>query len=261
MNENEVIVAEATENVEITTEETTESQPAPRTFTQEEVNEIVAKRLARQEARFKKEQERKYGELEEVLRAGTGETDVKGMTSKFRKFYQDKGITIPERPTYSDKDIETLARAEANEIINAGYDEVVDEVDRLALIGAENMTPRERAVFTALAEHRQSAERQRELSKIGVTEEEISSQEFRDFASKFNPKTPISEIYSIYRSTKPKKQITTMGSVKNTDSADSGVKDFYSIEEIRRFTKADFDRNPALFKACEASLLDKRNRK
>ena len=123
------------------------------------------------------------------------------------------------------------------------------------------MTPRERAVFTVLAEHRQSAERQRELSKIGVTEEEISSQEFRDFAAKFNPKTPISEIYSIYRTTKPKKQITTMGSVKNTDSADSGVKDFYTIEEIRRFTKADFDRNPALFKACEASLLDKRNRK
>ena len=260
MNENEIIVAEATENVEITTEETKES-PAPKTFTQEEVNEIVAKRLARQEARFKKDQERKYGELEEVLKAGTGESDVKGMTSKFRKFYQEKGIAIPERPTYSDKDIQTLARAEANEIINAGYDEVVDEVDRLALIGAENMTPRERAVFTVLAEHRQSAERQRELSKIGVTEDEVNSQEFRDFASKFNPKTPISEIYSIYRTTKPKKQITPMGSVKNTDSADSGVKDFYSIEEIRRFTKADFDKNPALFKACEASLLDKRNRK
>lgn len=259
MNENEVIVAEATENVETTTEETTESQPAPRTFTQKEVDEIVAKRLARQEARFKKETERKYGELEEVLKAGTGESDVNGMTSKFRKFYQEKGIVIPEKPTYSDKDIQTLARAEANEIINAGYDEVVDEVDRLALIGAENMTPRERAVFTALAEHRQSAERQRELSKIGVTEDEMNSQEFRDFASKFNPKTSISEIYSIYRTTKPKKQITTMGSVKNTDSTDSGVKDFYSIEEIKRFTKADFDKNPALFKACESSLLDKRN--
>ena len=260
MNDNEIIVAEATENVEITTEETTEA-PTPRTFTQEEVDDIVRRRLARQEARFKKDQERKYGELEEVLRAGTGETDVKGMTSKFRKFYQDKGITIPEKPTYSAKDLETLARADADEIIKAGYDELVDEVDRLALIGAANMTPRERAVFTALAEHRQSAERQRELSKIGVTEDELSDPDFKAFSAKFNSKTPISEIYSIYRTTKPKKQHTTIGSVKNTDSADSGVKDFYSLEEIRRFTKADFDRNPALFKACEASLLDKRNKR
>jgi hypothetical protein len=33
-----------------------------------------------------------------------------------------------------------------------------------------------------------------------------------------------------------------MGSMKNTDSGDSGVKDFYTPEEARKFTKKDFDR-------------------
>jgi hypothetical protein len=254
MNENEVIVAEATENVETTTEETTESQPAPRTFTQKEVDEIVAKRLARQEARFKKETERKYGELESVLKAGTGKESVEEMTDTFRDFYQKKGIQIAQKPAYSDSDIEVLAQAEAADIIRAGYDEVVDEVERLTELGAANMTAREKAVFKVLAEHRQNAERSRELNKIGVTEDVYGSQEFKDFASKFNPNTPIKDIYDIYAKTKPKKEIKTMGSMKNNTSADSGVKDFYTKDEALKFTKKDFDNNPELYKKVIESM-------
>ena len=137
--------------------------------------------------------------------------------------------------------MEVLARAEADEIIRSGYEEVVEEVDRLSEIGAANMTAREKALFKALAEHRQNTERHNELSKIGVTDEVYNSKEFQDFAKKFNPTTPIADIYSIYSKTQPTKDITPMGSMKNTVTKE--VKDFYSAEEISRLTEDDL-RNP-----------------
>ena len=250
MNENETLVIEqVAENVEHTTEET------PKTYTQDEVDAIVGKRLARQEARIKKDYDRKYGDLVDTLKAGTGTEDVGEMTDTFKKFYQSKGIKIPNKTDYSAKDIETLARAEADDIIRAGYDEVVEEVDRLTEIGADKMTAREKAVFRVLAEHRQNAETSKELAKIGVTEDVYNSAEFKDFKSKFNPNTPIKDIYDIYNKTQPKKEFKTMGSMKNSTSEDGTIKDFYTRDEALQFTKKDFDKNPALFKAVEASML------
>jgi hypothetical protein len=249
MNEQEILV-EQTENTEITAEET----PAVKTYTQEEVDAIVGKAKARAKAKVEKDYQRKYGGLEEVLRAGTGKESVEEMTDTFAEFYRGKGINIPEKPKYSQKDLEVLARAEANEIINSGYEDVVEEVERLTAVGAANMTAREKALFKVLAEHRQNAERGRELSSIGVTEDVYNSQEFQSFAGKFNSNTPIKDIYDIYAKTQPKKEHKTMGSMKNTNTGDKGVKEFYTVEEARRFTKKDFDSNPALFAAVEKSM-------
>ena len=253
MNEQEILV---TEQVAENTEQTVEETPK---YTEAEFNakldEVLGKKIARKEAKIRKEYERKYGNLEEVLKAGTGKESVEEMTDTFADFYRKKGITIPEKPVYAAKDIEVLARAEADDIISGGFDEVVEEVDRLAAKGASNMTAREKAVFKTLAEYRQSAERGKELSKIGVTEDVYNSQEFKDFAGKFNANTPIRDIYDIYAKTKPRKEIKPMGSMKNTTSDDGTVKDFYTREEALKFTKKDFDKNPALFKAVEASML------
>lgn len=249
METNETFVPEqVTENVEQTTE-----QP-PKMFTQEEVNEIVGKAKARTRAKVEKESQRKYGRLEEVLKAGTGKESVEEVTDTFEQFYQKKGIQFPTKPAYSDSDIEVLARADAEDIIRSGYEEVVEEVDRLAGIGVANMSAREKALFKTLAEHRQSAERGRELTKIGVKEEVYESKEFKDFAGKFAPTTPIRDIYDIYQKTQPKKEIQPMGSMKSNGSAEGGVKDFYSFEEAKKFTKKDFDKNPALYAAVQRSM-------
>ena len=249
MSEEKVLV-EQTENVEQTTEQT---QQQEKTYTQSEVNEIVGKAKARVRAKVEKENSRKYGGLVDVLKAGTGKESVEEMTDTFTEFYRGKGINIPAKPNYTAKDIEVLARAEAADIINSGYEEVVEEMDRLTELGAAKMTEREKAVFRVLAEHRQKAERSRDLSEIGVTEDVYNSKDFTDFASKFNPNTPIKDVYDIYAKTQPKKDIKTMGSMKNNDSTDNGVKDFYTVEEARAFTKADFDKNPALYKAvCDS---------
>lgn len=254
MNEQEILVVDETaENAEITAEET------PKTYTEAEFNakldEVLGKKLARRENKIRKEYERKYGNLESVLRAGTGKDSIDEIAESFAQFYKGKGVEIPEKPTYSAKDIEVLARAEAEEIMRSGDDDVVEEVERLAKIGADKMTDREKAVFRVLAEHRQNTERKNELSKIGVAEDIYNSAEFKEFASKFNAKTPIKDVYDIYSKTLPKKEIKTMGSMKNTASNDSGVKEFYSRDEALKFTKKDFDKNPALYKAVEASML------
>ena len=252
-NMENLVTEQVTENVEQTTEE------SPKTYTEAEFNakldEVLGKKIARREAKIRREYERKYGNLEEVLKTGTGEEDVDKIADSFKDFYAKKGIKFPDKPRYNEREIEVLAKAEAEDIIRAGYDEVVEEVNRLADIGAANMTAKEKAVFRTLAEHRQSADRAKELKQIGVTEDVFNSQDFKDFSAKFAANTPVKDIYDIYAKTQPKKDIKPMGSMKNSNSADSGVKDFYTPEEARQFTKKDFDNNPALFKAVENSML------
>lgn len=246
------------ENAETPAEESVEKVETPKTYTEEEFNqkfnEAVGKKLARQEAKIRKEYERKYGALENVLKAGTGKNSVEEMTDTFKKFYESKGISIPSEPTYSNEDIEVLAQNEANKIIGLGFEEAVEEADRLNELGANNMTDREKSVFVALTNYIKSAEQNKELSKIGVHEDVYNSKEFKDFASKFSSNTPITEVYEIYSKTLPKKDIKPMGSIKNTTIDTTTVKDFYTYEEAKKFTRADFDKNPKLFEAVEKSM-------
>ena len=246
----------ATENVAENAEQTAEQTPE-KTYTEAEFNakldEVLGKKIARREAKIRKEYDRKYGDLVDTLKAGTGKESVEELTDTLSKFYESKGIKINKTPEYSAKDIETLARAEADEIIRGGDEDVAEEFDRLEALGTK-MTKREQETFRMLAEHMQSAQTSRELAKIGVTEDVYASKEFRDFSKKFAKDTPITEIYNIYAQTKPKKEIKTMGSMKNNNSADNGIKDFYTIDEARKFTQKDFEKNPKLFeKVVESS--------
>lgn len=255
-NEN-LVTEEVAENVEQqTTEEIAEQ---PKTYTEAEFNakldEVLGKRIARKEAKIRKEYERKYGDMEytsNVLKAGLQTDSVEEATDQLAKFYADKGRKMPQKPNYSARDVETLARADAEEIIQGGYDEVVEEVERLKNIGAENMTARDRALFKVLAEHRQTTERSRELAAIGVTEELYNSKEFQEFASDFNPKTPIERIYNLYKQTLPKKEIRTAGSMKQSQDY-NGPKEYYSPEEIDKLTEEDLD-DPVVWEAVRRSM-------
>lgn len=249
MLENENLAADVAENAE------QNAEPSEKTYTQSQLDEIVGKRLARNSAKIRKEYDRKYGDLEAVLKAGTGKESVEEMTDTFKTFYESKGIKLPEKPNYSDKDLEVLAAADAKDVINSGDEDVIEELNRLTDVGFDNMTAREKAYFKVLAEHRQNTERHKELSKIGVTDDVYNSREFQEFASKFNSNTPIADIYSIYTKTQPKKEIKPMGSMTNKTSEDGTIKDFYTRDEALKFTKADFDKSPELFKAVQDSML------
>lgn len=247
----EEVIAENAENPAEETPIYTESQ-----FNQKvkaTVDEAIGKKIARREAKIRKEYERKYGALEDVLKAGTGKQSVEEMTDSFKSFYENKGIDIPQRPEYSPADIEILAKAEAEDIIRLGFDEAVEEADLLNQKG-NAMTAKEKAVFRKLTDYIKLKEKHKELEEIGVTADVYESPEFIAFASKFNSDTPISEIYDYYNKTKPKKEIKTMGSVKNTTADDSGIKEFYTPEEARKFTQKEINDNPALLAAIERSM-------
>lgn len=259
MFENENLVTEeVTENVEdVTTEETSEQVETPeKVYTEaefnEKLNEVSGKRASRKEAKIRKEYERKYGPLIDVLKAGTGIEDVGEMANTFKDFYSQKGIEFKSEPNYSTRDIEILAKAEANEIINSGFEDVIEEADRLNELGVENMSAREKAVFVELTKHIKNTETSKELAKLGVTEDVYNSPEFQEFASKFNSNVPIAEVLNYYNQQKPKKEFKTMGSVKNT-TVDTGVKDYYSPEEIDRLTEKDLD-NPHVWEAVRRSM-------
>ena len=251
MNENERLV---TENVAENAEQTAEQ--SPKTYTEAEFNakldEVIGKKIARKEAKIRKEYEGKYNDLMDVIEAGTGERDVTKVTDNFKRFYESKGVKVQKRAEYSAKDIETLAKAEADDIIKSGFDEVVEETDRLAEIGVERMSARDKARFKILAEHRHATELGNKLAEIGVTEEEYNSPEFKEFRGMCREDIPIEKVYETFRKTQPKKEFKTAGSMKNTTSAIDGVKDFYSPEEARRFTEKDLRNNPAL----EAAILN-----
>ena len=254
MNENEKLV---TENVAENTENTVEEIPEKK-YTEAEFNakldEVIGKKIARKEAKIRKEYEGKYSDLMDVLKAGTGKEDVSEVTDTFKKFYESKGIRVPNKANYSDKDIEILARAEAEDIIKSGFDEVVEETDRLAERGVDKMTAREKAVFKILAEHRHSAEVGNKFTAMGVTEEEYNSSEFKEFHKMFNGDVPLEKVYETYRKVQPKKEFKTAGSMKNATSASEGVKDFYSPEEARKFTEKDLRDHPEIEKAILNSM-------
>ena len=259
------LATEVAENVdavatESTTEEevqSTESEPE-KVYTEEEfnarVNEIAGKRAAREREKVRKEFESKYGEMEDVLKAGTGLDNIADITRAFRDSYEKKGINIPQRATYNAHETAILANAEADDIIASGLDEVKEELDRLTKIGVANMSERDKAVYGRLATHHNEQQQIKELAKIGVGKDVYESKEFREFAKDFDARTPITKVYEYYNKMKPQQEVQTMGSMKTQPATETGVKDFYSYEEAMKFTKADFDRSPELYAAVQRSM-------
>ncbi|MFR2964975.1 MAG: hypothetical protein ACLTK0_00390 [Anaerovoracaceae bacterium] len=137
MSEEKDLVLENTENAEEpTAEETVESEVSAAeeesetiSYTQEELNqkvdEMVARKIARKESKIRREYEEKYApykEAERVLNAGLGTSSISEATSNLRKFYEEKGLEIPEDQNggYSNDDLKVLADNEAQKIIDYG---------------------------------------------------------------------------------------------------------------------------------------------
>ncbi len=244
---------EFTEGVETEKEGATVEEEKGLKFTQEDVDRFVKDRLSRQEQKIREEYEQKYGRLEMVLKAGLETDNVEEATQKLTDFYKGQGVEIPETKLTARQE-QILAEAEVRDVINDGYDEIVKYVDKLAEKGADNMSAYEKLVFTRLAEERGRQEGMKELAKIGVGKEVLEDNEFKEFSSKLNPNLSIKEKYEMYEKMKPKKKIETIGSMKTSSSKDNGVKEFYTIEEARKFTREDLDKIPELMKAIETSM-------
>ena len=261
-NENLVVGEDITENTEETVEETAgqveqiaEEQPEEKVYTKTEhedaIKNAVAKAVSRRDAKLHKEYQKKYGELETILKAGTQKEDMAEITEDFRKFYEERGVPIPQMSEYSSKDIDTLAAADAKDIISGGLEEVTEELDRLTELGVANMSAREKSMYQHLANYHKTATQMQELSKIGVKKEVYESPEFQNFANQFTSGTPITNIYQLYEKTLDKPQVEQIGSMHN---ANPGNEKLYTPEEVDRLTPADY-KNPKIMQAVRKSML------
>lgn len=251
-NENGVVETTTNENVDTQATEQNEVVNDKNSFTEgqkAQMTKIIQDRVNR----AKKAEERKYSELVNVLSAGLGTTNLDELTQKAKAFYQEQGVEIPSRPSYSEDDERILANAEANNIINLGYDEIVNETDEMMNRGVADLSPREKLVYKTLADKRKQIENEKALESIGVKRETIESDDFKNFTQKFNSDTSLTDIYEIYSKLQPKDDVQPMGSMKSL-SKDDEIKEYYSPEEFDKLTKEQLN-NPKIWDAVMQSRL------
>ena len=280
MNEEELVqtepVVETTENtdaqavedfeegIKLTDTASNEEKKEVKQYTDDEidklvndrVNSILPAKIEREKRKLEKaynEKLSKYEETESILSAGLGTKDITESNQKMREFYEEQGINIPafQKPRYSEDDEITLGESDANKIIALGYEEMEEEANRLADIGRENMTPREKVMFTKLASELTRQKQVKELAQIGVNEEMLNDNDFKSFASQFDSKTPIKKVYEYYTQIQPKKQVEKIGSMKSGQSG--RIKEFYTAEEIAALSDDDLD-NDKIWNAVRSSM-------
>ena len=226
---------------------------------QEEFSEMMKTRLDRQERTFQKELS-KYKDTENVLKSALGASDIEEANKKLREYYENEGIKLPEvyKPGLSSREIEVLAKADAQDFINEGYDSMLNEANRLAAKEYKNLNDRERIIFNTLAEELNKENSRRELLKVGAKEDVLNDKDFINFRNQFNSKTPIGDIYNLYLQThnsKPKP--TPMGSMKDT-TAQKDIKDYYSPDDVNKLSDEDWAK-PGVFEKALASMKKWKN--
>lgn len=252
------------EGIELTDTASQEEKKEVKTYTAEEVekmvndriNDILPKKIEREKRKIEKQYSDKlanYEETSSILKAGMGAKDISEANQKMREFYKEQGIDIPvySKPRYSEEDEKILGKAEASKIIDLGFEEMQEEANRLAAIGVDKMTSREKVIFNALADELTHQKQVKELAELGVKEEILSNSEFKEFVSQFNTKTPIKTIYEMYNVThqsKPKAE--KIGSMKNTVSKEE--KDFYTPDEVKALTPEEWEK-PGVWEKVMAS--------
>ena len=258
-------VEENEEGIELTdTTSQEEEKQEVKTYTAEEiekmvndrVNTLLPKKIEREKRKMEKQYSdklAKYEETDSILKAGLGTKDISESNQRMREFYQQQGIDIPaySKPRYSEEDEKILGKAEASKIIDLGFEEMQEEANRLAAIGVDKMTPRDKVMFNTLADELTRQKQIKELAELGVKEEILNNSEFKEFASQFTSKTPIKTVYEMYTVTHQSKPKTEkIGSMKNNISKEE--KDFYTPDEVNALTPEEWEK-PGVWEKVMAS--------
>lgn len=259
----EIEVGEFSDNSDTSKEE--EEKEQPKMLTEQEANNLAEKVAKEREARAyrkaereKREELKQYEELANLLRAGTGKNDLSEIKNDFTNFYRNEGIEIPDSRRISEREEKILAKADAEEIIGLGEDEVNRVANEIYNKPLDKRTLREKEIFDILGRHAIQERARKELIQKGVDEKVLDDNSFKNFASKFNISTPISEIYDVYQRLNNKEVIqkekpASPGSVRDTQVQKE--KDFYTSEEVDALTDADYDKNPKLIDIVKNSML------
>ena len=249
MEDNQELVVETTENVEQPTEEVVELTDTEKPkYTDADLDEIIAKKINRE----RKKLEREYAdavEISNIVQKGINASDLKTAKEQIRNFYEEQGIEINNR---TDKEEKILGKDDANELLELGFEEAEEEANRLAGIGYDNLSVRDKEKFTTLASALTYEKNKKELKEMGVSESILNDDEFKEFSSQFNSGTPLNKIYDLYKMSKPKKETHTMGSMKGIDSKIEN--EFYTDDELNKLTLEELS-DPKVWDKVRKSMI------
>lgn len=226
---------------------------------QEEFNERMQSRLKRQKDKLTREYTNKYSRIEDLLTAGVGGKSVEENTQLLENMFKEQGIDVPDnKPRYSREEVEILASHEANSIIEAGYDETVEELNRLLKIGYENMTDRDKVIYKKLADAKKIEDDKKAIRSLGISEDFLNDKEFKEFEKEFDipNNMPFVKKYQLFQKIQNKNKDTSNvgrpGSMKNNDS--KVEKDTFTSEEIDLLRPEDYD-DPKIMEKVRKSML------
>ena len=224
-----------------------EQQPEGKFYTEEEfnqkVNEIADRRVARKMRKINRELE-KYRDTENVLKSQLGGESIEEVNSNLRKLYTDEGVTLPEKYVSEDKEyLEYQATRDSEDIIAEGYNATRDEANRLANIGYDNLSFKDKLIFTKLVDSLNQQDDIKILKGLNIDPSILEDKEFISYREQFNKSVPVSKIYEMYSGTNKETKINTPGSLKNNTKSES---EFFTDEEINALTMDDLD-DPAVW--------------
>lgn len=250
-------VQETTQEVETPSQEDIERMIEERA--NKKTEEQIEQRLIRDRISRERKQNKelaKYRQLENVIKAGLGVDNLDEAISRTSEFYKEQGVTIPEfKDLYSERDEKILAKADAQEIIDLGKEEMEAEANRIASIPEAKRSLREKTIFNTLCKELISLRDVDELKSKGYKTDILQTKEFSDFRNQFNVNTPISKIVEMYNKMNGQvvEQPRSPGSAKSTTTVKQ-IKDYYSPEDFDKLTDEDL-RNPKIMEIVDKSRL------
>lgn len=207
-------------------------------YTQEEVNSFIDARFARERTKHERETE-KYKELQSIMQAALGATDLDDVIKKSKEFYKSNGVEIPEyKSSLNARDEEILANAYADEIVTAGdYKEMEDEANRISKIPANQRSVRENVMFSKLCDALIENKNKDELKEKGMDTNILEDKNFKEFRKKLNYNTPILEAVDMFNKlnnpVEKKEKPASAGSAKNEVGK---ATESFSAERINNMT-------------------------
>lgn len=250
----------------VTDEQTDESKngeekesPEEKLYNQSEINEMVEKRLAKQKKKLEREYSEKTSKLNELAylnQMGLKANSLDETLEKSRNFYSKQGIVYKPSDEETTRDQEVLAKADAQELIESCDSDEDLELEAKKLSNKANLNGRERIKLQFLQEELNARKSYSSLKKIGVTDEEINSEDFRKFAKKFDKSADATEIWELYRlKNEPQKNVKNPGSLySNTEKVE---KPYYTEAEIQKLTSEQLD-DPDVWAKVQRSLTSKK---
>lgn len=221
-------------------------QENTKTYSQEEVDELVKeihkknqnawnKRWGQEKSKME-ESFAKYKEVTDVVMKGTGATTIDDLLNNA---YQQYGVEKPKTQRNS-KDEEILGKYDAQDILELEHEHIVAEANRLASM---QRTPREEAKFLELGKYLTNKEKEEKLNKEikenGFDADVINSNEFKEFRNKFNDNISLKDVMEIYSKTqsKPKAKPFSAGSAKGKNVREES--EYFTVDEFNALTDKD----------------------